>query len=57
MSNGKLTDQRRRDLIGRARHGHLPIARDIRFELIHFILAVKRRRQYDAALHGQKLDR
>jgi hypothetical protein len=42
-------------LVKRARHGRLPITRDIRFEVVHFLGAMVLCRRYDVALHRQKL--
>jgi hypothetical protein len=54
---GTLSDQRVMDLIDRARHGRLPIAKDIIYEYTHFIVAVSHNRQYGAAQRAQKLKR
>jgi hypothetical protein len=52
-----LSDEGRRyaSLVDRARHGRLPIARDIRFELVHFLTAAAEGHRYDKALHRQNL--
>ena len=50
-------DRRRYDLIDRALHGRLPVAKDIMFELVKGVVAVHDGRRYKAVLHFQKLDK
>jgi hypothetical protein len=42
-------------LVNRARRGRLPITRDIRFEVVHFLIAGMDGDRYAMALHRQRL--
>jgi hypothetical protein len=53
---GKLTDQRAADVLDRACHGRLPVAKELSHEFFLLIAAIRRRDRYEIAQRGQKLN-